>query len=645
MSGMDLSELQRLRDGTSIFARPPRFDRPTHVSDSLEEEERYRPISWRMLRRIGLLLWPQRRVYVVCMLLVVFGSAIEQLDKAFIGQIVDEMVLASGSLSEGASRGWMAGWLDVFLPAGSFGRVLFWCGAWFGVFAVGILIHRYVIIAQARAGEQIIARFRERVFAHLQSLSMNYYDRTKLGQVITRGSSDVDMLRDIVLNGLMFIAVNGTMMVVSAVMILLTDWRLFLALAWLAPVQAVLNAVYRRRVGRAHQLTRMTFSRLTANLAENITGMRVVTAFDRNETNLHRFNDLQDENSSNNYRGARINGVYQPLLAMIQFVGQVCILVYGGYQVSQGEMMVGAVVAVFLYWRAYMQPAINFGNFYNQLMMAMASAERVFYLLDVRPQVTDRPDAVALPRLRGEVRFEDVTFGYDPARPVLHGVSFTAAPGTQVALVGHTGSGKTSIVSLLSRFYQPQSGRILLDGHDIAGVTAESLYGQVGLVLQHQFLFSGTVLDNIRYARPSATKEQVRQVAADLGLLELLEDLDHGLDTDVGERGSGLSVGQRQVVCICRAMLADPRLLMLDEATSAMDAATEQRLQLAMERVCEGRTTIIIAHRLSTIMRADQILLLENGRIIERGTNAELLSAGGKYAELHSHFALGYQAE
>jgi ATP-binding cassette subfamily B protein len=273
-------------------------------------------------------------------------------------------------------------------------------------------------------------------------------------------------------------------------------------------------------------------------------------------------------------------------------------------------------------------------------MLAMAGGERIFHLLDMQPEVTDVPDAVALPPVQGHVRFEHVTFGYDPERPVLHDIDFEAQPGQTVALVGATGSGKSSIISLLARFYLPQQGRILVDGHDIRLVTGPSLHWQMGLVLQSNYLFTGTVLDNIRYGRPDATREQVLDAARALGTHDAITQLQDGFDTAVGERGGNMSSGQRQLICFTRAFLADPRVLMLDEATSAVDTATELLVQRSLERLLAGRTTFVVAHRLSTIQRADRILVIHDGRIIERGTHDELLEHGGRYAQLYEQFAL-----
>jgi len=308
--------------------------------------------------------------------------------------------------------------------------------------------------------------------------------------------------------------------------------------------------------------------------------------------------------------------------------------------VATGFKEVGSVVAYYQYWDWFMGPVITLGAFYNQLMMAMAGAERVFGLYELKPDVHDLPDAKPLPRLQGHVRFENVVFGYNPDRPVLHDINFEARPGQMVALVGATGGGKSSIISLIARFYQPQRGRVLVDEQDIRHVTGDSLHKQMGLVLQVNYLFTGTVMENIRYARPGATDQEVVAAARAIGSYDAIMTLARGFQTDVGERGASMSLGQRQLICFTRAFLADPRIFMLDEATSAVDTATELQVQNSLEKLLEGRTTFVVAHRLSTIMRADQILIIDGGRLIERGTHRELLAAEGKYAHLYRQFVM-----
>ncbi len=615
-----------------LFGRRRRLAAGVLSVTSEDGEPRYRPIDRRMILRLAGRLKPYRKHYALGLVLGLVMVVLEMLSPTFMGAIIN---LASG-YAAGTLRPMPSEQAAVARLAGL-------VGLWGLVLAAALVLHRWTIRIMVDAGERVQFDLRRELFAHLQRLSMSFYDRTRLGRIISRCTSDINSLREINVWGLDLVLKNALVTVVAAGMLYRTEPRLFLSVVWLAPVLFVLNRAYRRRAAVLQQQVREGFTRVSTNLAENITGVRVVTAFDRQVWNLGAFNTLQHRNTANNLEAARLTGVYQPLLSLVGFAGRAIILLYGGYLVAAGRIDravgVGSVVAAFLYWDWFMVPVVNFGNFYGQLMMAMAGAERVFSLLDTEPEVRDLPGARPLPPVRGHVRFEHVTFGYDPARPVLHDIDFEVRPGQMVALVGPTGSGKSSIISLIARFYQPQQGRVLVDGHDIREVTAESLHRQTGLVLQSNYLFSGTVMDNIRYVRPQATDEQIAQAARALGTYEAIMSLKEGFHTPVGERGANLSLGQRQLVCFTRAFVADPRIFLLDEATSAIDTATEQVVQRSLERLLRGRTTFVVAHRLSTIQRADLILVIEAGRIVERGTHWELLELAGRYADLYQQFA------
>jgi ABC-type multidrug transport system fused ATPase/permease subunit len=596
-----------------------------------EDEDRYRPIQWPLVRRLLGALASFKKWYISAVLLGLGMTLLDMLGPQFIKRIADYGTnYARGALPGVTAT--QASW-----------RITHIVAVWTLVFVGSVILQRFCIILMTRAGESVQFDFRRKIFEQLQRLSMSYYDRTKLGRIISRCTTDVNSLREVNVWGIFQVVNNGTIMIVATIFMIHEDARLFLAIFWLGPLLYGLSRMYHRKAAVMYQITREGFTRVSTNLAENITGMRVVTAFNRQDPNLDVFNGLQDINTDNNMAVARTNGFYQPMLEVVRFLGRVTILLYGGYMVACGTRGVGSVMAMILYWDWFMGPVVTLGAFYNQLMMAMAGAERVFGLLELKPEVCDVPDAQPLPRIEGLVRFENVVFGYHPDRPVLHDINFEACPGQMVALVGPTGGGKSSIVSLIARFYQPQKGRVLVDERDIRLVTGDSLHKQMGLVLQTNYLFTGTVMENIRYARPQASDEQVMAAARAIGSYDAIVGLGNGFHSEVGERGASMSLGQRQLICFTRAFLADPRIFMLDEATSAVDTATELLVQHSLERLLAGRTTFVVAHRLSTIMRADQILVVDGGRIIERGTHRQLLAAEGKYAHLYKQFVTSSQ--
>ena len=492
----------------------------------------------------------------------------------------------------------------------------------------------------AQLGEHVVHDLRVQLFSHLQTFPMQWYNKTKVGRVISRVVSDIEDVRVGVQEVLYVCLVQIGQMLIAAGFMLWYDRVLFLIVLGLVPILWGINHYFHRILSVVLRQMRESFSRVTATMAESVNGMRVTQAFVRQDRNAVLFRELVADHSRYNTRVMETHGLFLPLLEFNSQLFVAILLVVGGARVLAPESTtpVGELVGFLLMANMFFAPITVLGNQYNQAMQTMAGAERLFNLLDRPPDWKDSADAVAAPELQGGIEFRDVSFSYDPGRPVLRNVSFRVSPGQTVALVGHTGSGKTTIASLLAKFYLPTHGEIILDSYPLSGLTAASIHQQLGLVLQQNFLFHGTVESNILFANPIATSADVQQVCRQLGCLEMLQSLPNGLKTEVGERGNLLSIGQRQMICFARALLADPKILILDEATSSIDAATESQIQTALATLLAGRTSVVIAHRLSTIQAADLIVVVDQGQIVEQGRHHQLIESGGHYARLHARF-------
>jgi ABC-type multidrug transport system fused ATPase/permease subunit len=491
-------------------------------------------------------------------------------------------------------------------------------------------------------GEAVVHDMRTELFAKLMTMPMGFFNRTKFGSIISRMTSDIDSVRAGVQEVAFVLVVQGLQMAVSAALMAWYDWKLFSLMVFLAPVIWFVNKNYQQEMTRRMRKVQESWSRISSTLAESVSGIRVTQAFVRHEVNAGFFQKLIDTHGENNVGVAQASAVFVPLLQLKSqlFLGAMALLGAFGALRWHGwlHMEVGDLVMFFFLANLFFDPVQAIGNQLNQALMAMAGAERLFRMLDQKPEWQDAADAKTLPVIQGRVEFQSVNFEYKPGRPVLADISFTAEPGQSVALVGHTGSGKTTLVGLLQKFYLPMGGKVSVDKYDLNSVTSDSLRSQMGSVQQNNFLFSGSVLDNIRFARPEATEADVRAVLESLDCLDLLDGLPQQLQTTVTERGASLSFGQRQLVCFARAMLANPRVVVLDEATSAIDSVTEARLQKALDILLRGRTAFIVAHRLSTIRKAGLVLVMDQGKIVERGTHESLLHQNGIYARLHHEF-------
>jgi ATP-binding cassette subfamily B protein len=488
-------------------------------------------------------------------------------------------------------------------------------------------------------GERILADLRNKLFGHLQRLSLGYFERNRAGVIISRLTNDVEALDQLVTDGVTSLVQNTLTLVGTAILLFVLDWKLALATLAVIPFMAVATVIFRVRSTRAYRAVRERLGLLTATLAEDIAGMRMVQAFTREQQNIENFRAVAERYRDSNMQTVVLNGWYFPFVDLLSSVALAVVLGYGGHLYFQGSVTLGTLFAFMLYVQNFFDPVQQLSQLYNTFLSATAALDKIMDVLEEEPQVVDSPGAIALPEVQGHVRFDDVRFSYGTGPEVLHGLDLDVPPGTTVALVGHTGAGKSTIAKLLARFYDPTSGRITIDDHDLREVTQESLRHQLGIVPQEGFLFAGTVTENIAFGRPDAAPEDVVRAAQAVGAHDFIMRLEDGYETQLQERGSRLSLGQRQLVALARALLADPRILILDEATSSVDIGTERKIEQALRLLLAGRTAFIIAHRLSTIRDADLIVVLEYGQIVEQGSHDELMERRGLYTSLYGDWA------
>ncbi|MCD6291634.1 MAG: ABC transporter ATP-binding protein, partial [Anaerolineae bacterium] len=494
------------------------------------------------------------------------------------------------------------------------GMVLLHLARW----AVGYArIHFTNLISQG-----VLHDLRQDLFTHIQKLSLRFYDHRPVGRIMSRITSDVNTINRLIDRGLVNTVSEGISLIGIVIIMFAIEWRLALMSFAVLPFLVVLAGRVRPMMETAWTNVRRSISNINANLDESINGIQVTQAFDRQERNIRIFDRLNNTILEKTMEAVHWEMIIWPSVEFVGVLGTAFVVWYGALLVLRGEVTVGFIMAFVNYLWYFWGPVSAISRTYSLLLSAMAAAERIFEFLDTDPEVTDKPDAIVMPRIRGDVRLEQVSFRYDPDEPdVLHNINLHVPAGQTVAIVGPTGAGKTTLVNLIMRFYDPTRGRVRIDGYDLRDVKLTSLRSQMAIVLQESFTFSGTIGDNIRYSRLDASDEEVRRAAQAVGLDDFIQSLERGYDHEVGERGGRISVGQRQLLAFARALLADPRILILDEATSSVDTETERVIQRAMERLLEGRTAFIIAHRLSTIRNADRILVMQDGRIVEDGTH------------------------
>jgi ATP-binding cassette, subfamily B, multidrug efflux pump len=557
-------------------------------------------------------LRPYSRSLLLAFALVVVGALSQAGGPWLIGRAIDRYILGND-------------------PAGLFRTM----ALLFGVYVAGTLATRGQIRQVGFVGQRVLASMRERIFERLQSLPLRYFDRHPVGDLMSRVTNDVDTLNQLLSQGITQLLGSLFSLIGIVVAMLILDWRLALVSFAIIPVMLLTNVFFARRARRAFRTTRETVGDVTAGLQEEIIGVREAQAFNRTAANIERFRERNAANRAANVQAVAITSAFAPAIDVLSTLATAVVIGYGGYLVLTGTLTVGLLTAFLIYVQQFFRPIQLASQVYTQGQAALAGAERIYNILDEEPEPPDPPGARILGEIEGRIQFEDVTFAYDPGRSVLHDVSFHIEPGQTVALVGPTGAGKTTIANLIPRFYDATGGSVRVDGFDVREVERRSLRRRIASVLQEPFLFSGTVAENIRYGRLDATQEEIEAAARAVSAHDFITTLPHGYDTQLGTGGGTLSGGQRQLVSFARAVLADPRILILDEATSNIDTRTEALIQTALGTLLRGRTSVVIAHRLSTIRNADVILVVESGRVVERGTHASLLSSNGLYADLY----------
>jgi ABC-type multidrug transport system fused ATPase/permease subunit len=492
-------------------------------------------------------------------------------------------------------------------------------------------------------GERALQDLRVKLFRHMQRLSVGFYSRNKAGVLISRMTNDVEALNQLVTDSVVTLFQSSLTLIGTAVILVLLDVKLALVTFLCFPILMAGSLAFRIASTGAYRLTREKIAWVTAYLQETLSGVRVVRAFGQEPRHQERFAELNEDNRAANMKTVYLNAAYFPTVEMLSAVATAAILLYGGSQVVSGHgVTIGVLASFVFYLNSFFDPIQALSQLYTTYQAGMAALDKIFELLDEEPEIVDAPGALELPRVAGEIEFDAVSFAYgsgDDAALALDRVSLTIPPGMTVALVGATGAGKSTFVKLVARFHDPTRGRVLVDGHDLRDVSERSLRSQLGMVPQEGFLFSGTIRDNIAFGLPGATAADVEEASRAVGAHEFITRLPGGYETEVGERGGHLSAGQRQLVAFARAAVADPRILILDEATSNVDVQTEGRIEAGLRRLLAGRTAIVIAHRLSTIQGAGRIVVLDHGRVVEQGTHDELLDAGGAYARLYRDWA------
>jgi ATP-binding cassette, subfamily B, multidrug efflux pump len=567
----------------------------------------------KVITRLLMLLKPYAWTVTGAMILTLVSAATQGLSPFLIGMAVD------GAISKNEP----AGLAPIMIALAV-------------VYVIGMFAMRYQILLINKAGQSVLADLRQSVFEKIETLSLQFLESKQAGEIMSRLINDIDALNNFFSQALAQMIGSVISLVGIAVAMFFLNWKLAFAVIVMVPLLLLTTQQFSKLARNAFRKTRTTIGDVSADLEEELGGVKVAQAFNRTDANVRKFAERNAANRDANVSATAVTSAFSPAMDVLSTVDTAFVAVLGGAQVISGAISVGVVVAFLQYVQGFFRPIQTVAQMWTMAQSAFAAAERVFELLDIVPTIVDAPDAVTVSRIDGWVKFENVTFEYDTDEPVLCGASFEIKPGQTIALVGPTGAGKSTLVSLISRMYDATSGRVLVDQQDVRGFTQKSLRSQMGIVTQEPFLFSGTIMDNIRYGRLDATDEEVFAAAKAANADQFISLLPDGYNSEVGERGKLLSQGQRQLLSIARAVLADPRILIMDEATASIDTQTEVLIQKALQKLLHGRTSFIIAHRLSTVRNADLVLVIEEGEIVERGTHTELMSKGGLYADLYN---------